>query len=242
MTTYNEAVTEARTLVRRSEDDQWRLAELTWEQVEAGKSRAQWAKDISVTRSHANRLYLIWARWGEYRVPDRPSFAEAYASLKAGVNPEDASAFLEDQRSLSTIRKASPERKAEVARELLSDPEVTQAVVADRDAGTAIFKAQTQRVQDERERVARKRAANPDPVREQLDEQIALHDLQLAINGFVRKANDLLQQVGVVPASERHWLNGEAERLEAVTQQVRYLADHGETRTDAELRALTGGS
>jgi len=30
---YQEAVTEARMLIRRSEADQWRLAQLTWEQV-----------------------------------------------------------------------------------------------------------------------------------------------------------------------------------------------------------------
>src|SRR6266487_2245779 len=59
---YEKAVAEARRLVKRSEEDQWRLAELTWEQVEGGKSRAQWARDVGVGRTSVMRWYKIWAR------------------------------------------------------------------------------------------------------------------------------------------------------------------------------------
>jgi transposase-like protein len=135
----------------------------------------------------------------------------------------------------ASARNLPPEERAKLAAELLNDEEVTEQP----EARTAVAKASIAAQRREQERTEHKRAS--DPVGRRMDENIALLDLQLAINGFVRKATDLLPNVGPVAADQRPWLKGEADRLEIITAEVRYLADHGETRTDAELRAMTGG-
>jgi hypothetical protein len=106
LASYAAAVTEARTLVKRSEADQWRLAELTWQQVEAGKSRRQWAKDIGVSHTHAERLYIVWSTWSGNQVATRPLFAEAYNFSKL---PET-----EPKDDWVPPTPADPERVAEV--------------------------------------------------------------------------------------------------------------------------------
>lgn len=156
------------------------------------------------------------------------TFAE-WVKPRARPDRDHAGAARRFARNLST------EDKAKLAAELLEDPEVVDQPEARRSVARAAIDAQHR----EQERTERKRAA--DPTGRRMDQNIALLDLQGAINTFVRKANELLPNVGPVPASEHHWLTGEAERLDVVTAEIRYLADHGETRTDTELRAMTGG-
>jgi hypothetical protein len=127
---YRDAVAEARRLVRQSEVDQWRLAELTHEQIEAGKTRAQWAKDIGVAASHVGRLYKIWVRWGLQPTAERPPFNEAYRMISERVDdPTEAQARKDERSAVANIRKATPKRKAEIAAELLTEPEVADEVV-----------------------------------------------------------------------------------------------------------------
>ena len=120
---YDEAVTEARRLVKRSEEDQWRLAELTWEMVRGGISQRQWAIDIEVSEAHARFLVHIW---DAYRVrTDRPAFADAYAAAK-GL-PEDR----QERREMEAVKRLQsmpPERKAEIVQELLENPEVRELI------------------------------------------------------------------------------------------------------------------
>jgi hypothetical protein len=62
-------------------EDQWRLAELTFEQVKVnGKTQSQWAKDVGVTQPYASYLVKIGARYNG--VIDRPTFANAYAEAQ----------------------------------------------------------------------------------------------------------------------------------------------------------------
>lgn len=75
---YQEAVDEGRKLVKRSEEDQWRLAQLTWEQLEGGVKAAQWANDIGVSNSYAYRLYKMWQRQSDSDDVHKPKFSEAY--------------------------------------------------------------------------------------------------------------------------------------------------------------------
>lgn len=126
--------------------------------------------------------------------------------------------------------------KAKLAAELLDDENVAN----DPTVLTAQHRASTRRAEKYEQRVTRSRAA--DPIGRRMDEKVALLDLQGAINTFVRDANRLLPEVGPVDPGEAPWLTGETERLETVTANIRYLADHGETRTDAELRTMTGGA
>ena len=132
MSNYTEAVTEARTLVKRSEDDQWRLAELTFQAVEAGTTRKQWAQDVGVSESYAQRLWRVWAQFQDQR--DDVSFSDAYGQI--------APTSSRDGNIDSAIRNMAPERKAEVARGLLREPQVTREVVKDRDVSATFATAE----------------------------------------------------------------------------------------------------
>lgn len=74
--------------------------------------------------------------WAIHRVnSDRPSFADAYAEAKG--MPVDR-AERREMEAVSNIRKATPERKAEIARELLTEPAVVDAVATHR--GSALWR------------------------------------------------------------------------------------------------------
>jgi hypothetical protein len=121
---YQEAVTEARTLVKRSETDQWRLAELTWEQVNSGISQGQWARDTGMARSHVQYLFRVWR--DRPRAASLPNFSDAYVAARHGIDPEESASARQAERAASEIRRLPPERKAEVVREALADPEVAK--------------------------------------------------------------------------------------------------------------------
>jgi transposase len=81
---YQQAADEARHLVRRSEQDWWRLAELTWHQVDAGTDRAQWAADLGVAYQTVNRWVQLWKRFGSVPAAERPRWAEAWRRVARG--------------------------------------------------------------------------------------------------------------------------------------------------------------
>lgn len=139
MTTYADAVAEAQRLVKRSEADQWRLAELTWEQVEAGKTRVQWAKDVGVDERTVGRWYLIW----EHR-QDHPADGGTYSETEAIIRGA-GDGTLRQAEAAGTVRNLPPERQAEVARELLASPGVAERVVADDDTRDTVHKALDER-------------------------------------------------------------------------------------------------
>jgi hypothetical protein len=90
---YQADVAEARGLVKRSEADQWRLAELTYKNsapfgLGGKRNFAQWGRDIGVDDSYAARLYQMWktARQTQDRddvqtPPELPRFADAYKEV-----------------------------------------------------------------------------------------------------------------------------------------------------------------
>lgn len=120
---YRKAVTEGRSLVKRSESDQWRLAELTTHVLAEGREGKQWAADIGVSASHVSRLGKVWAKYGLVVPHNRPTFANAYAEA-TGMPVERSERRLAE--ATSNIRKATPERQHQVARELVSDPAVAR--------------------------------------------------------------------------------------------------------------------
>ena len=143
MITYTDAVAEARQLVKRSEEDQWRLAELTWEQVETGKSQRQWAKDIGVSPSHSRYLYKVWAEFGAHR--DAQSFAEAYNAMLGRDSDVEEHGSQYAANAARAIRNMPPERKAEMAAELLAEPEVAAQVIDDPKARATVRHALDER-------------------------------------------------------------------------------------------------
>ena len=81
---YQQAADEARQLVQRSEQDWWRLAELTWHQVNAGRSRTRWANDLGVAQLTVNRWFQLWSRFGSIPDAERPSYTEAWRTVVRG--------------------------------------------------------------------------------------------------------------------------------------------------------------
>jgi hypothetical protein len=156
---YQDAVTEARMLDKRSEEDQWRLAQLTYEQVETGISRRQWERDTGMSHKRVQVLYRVWERWGGAAAPDRPEFGEAYAEF--GDPARMAEGGQEIGRAKSTVRNLPPEEKAAVIREALEDDEVATRVMRDPATRGGISRAR-QRVWSEQEQgvTARQQASS----------------------------------------------------------------------------------
>jgi hypothetical protein len=219
MTTYTEAVTEARTLVKRSEDDQWRLAELTWEQVQAGKSRRQWAKDIGIHNSTAVRLYQIWERFGAD--PDQHSFAEAYDVVhgRAAAVEEHGSRY--QAEAASAIRNMPPERKAQIVRE---------AVKADPVAAAAASEALDERW-----------AATAKPAPRDRSKADRLSETLLAARAVQRKVNEFANL-----ASSTTWTVPEQEALVPLIDRIISVLDLAKAGVqsgswDEELADLLNG-
>lgn len=137
---YDKAVAEARQLVKRSKADQWRLAELTWEQLEAGKSRRQWAEDVGVSVRSVDAWRAVWARWGVQDLQTRPDWNVAYEQ----VNPTGARPETVDR----AVRNMPPERKAEVVREALADPDVVRQVMDHPETRATVQRVERERVEE----------------------------------------------------------------------------------------------
>lgn len=127
---YQEAVRTARTLVARSEADQWDLARLTWEQVEAGATRRQWAADVGVAESWAGSLYRVWGRWRTSGTEARPSFTEAMAEIHTPARAEDTRETGSEAaaRARQAIRNMPAAERAGVIRDALADQDTADEV------------------------------------------------------------------------------------------------------------------
>jgi hypothetical protein len=147
---YSEAVAEARRLVKRSEEDTWRLAQLTWEQLQAGCTQQQWADDVGLSRRSVRRLAAVWDRFGAAVLANptsRPSAAEAMAEVDPG-----AGHWPNQERTKEALQQMSPEQKAEVVREALAEPEVAERVIRDPDARRSVRQATDRYDHDHQER------------------------------------------------------------------------------------------
>jgi hypothetical protein len=124
--TYQHAVQEARTLAKRSEEDQWRLAQLTWEQAspheDDKKTLTQWAQDIGVHPSYVGRLYKMWDSYQSASHLDRverPKFSEAYNETRPGTTYQPP------------LHNQPVADQAKAVQEALSNPEVASKVFSD---------------------------------------------------------------------------------------------------------------
>jgi len=148
---YGDAVKEARTLVKRSEGDQWRLAQLTWEQVEAGKTRNQWATDIGISGSHASRVYQVWAKWRNRST--RPSFSDAIDELMGGSAGDRLKAMGAREATAEMFRELPTARQATLVHEVArANPDVLRAAVRDPKVYAAISKERISHVVEEADR------------------------------------------------------------------------------------------
>lgn len=122
-TQYQSAVTAFRTLYKRSETDQWRLAQLTYENAspnrdDGKKSLARWALDVGRDDRYVGRMWRMWQKYGQS--PDRPLFNDAYHEFSP------TSAYQSPKLTNQTITQQAAEIQA-----ALSDPEVASKVFAD---------------------------------------------------------------------------------------------------------------
>ena len=143
---YQEAVAEARRLVKRSEEDQWRLAELTWQQLQAGYTQQQWADDIGMPRRTVRRYAAIWERFRASMA--RPTFSEAIVEVDPGTR-------ISPERARQTMQQMPAEQRAEVARELLQDQLVARQVVRDPRISAVVSDAQARERVEREQRVER---------------------------------------------------------------------------------------
>ncbi|MEX2459249.1 MAG: hypothetical protein WD770_09720 [Actinomycetota bacterium] len=135
---YDRALERGRTLLTRSEQDQWELAELTHTVLVAdGRSLRKWAADLGVSKTHVARLRDVWIRYGG--VPDqghRRTFAEYYTLADV---PKDRADEIEREaeetgEGVDRIRrKGRPRDRIEQARELFADRRGMRDALRDAD-------------------------------------------------------------------------------------------------------------
>ena len=236
---YSEAVAEAKRLVKRSEEDQWRLAELTWQAVhEHGKTQREWATDIGRSAATVN----IWAKiWDVYRVnTERPPFADAYAEAK-GLPVDRTERRHAEARA--NLRRATPEQQAEVVNELLRNPEVAERAVniADREVEQNLARARVQRSEREYERAQRNRGEDRELARIERTERWAsvLHDLA-KMNVLGGEVVTAISKLGVDTA-HRDEIESYLTRIGHKLDWVRAQLDGSASNLDDELANLLGG-
>ena len=131
--TYAQAVVRGRFLLKRSEEDQWELAELTFDRTTGPRSvqLKVWAADIGMSESHASRLRSVWERFGQ--IVDRQSFNDCYTMVKV---PRRAAELrrraASSGRSVTAEERASrPRDRREAARGALLDEKQRRDLLAD---------------------------------------------------------------------------------------------------------------
>ena len=136
---YKAAVAQGRTLLARSDQDQWELAELTYQVlvVEKKATLTQWAKDLGVSIGHASTLRNVWVKYGHlYRGKGRSTQTFSHYYTLARSSPERAARVDREAkargRSVTTVdRGLRPADRVKHARELIRDRDVMRDLLGD---------------------------------------------------------------------------------------------------------------
>lgn len=185
---YNDAVREARTLVKRSEIDQWRLAQLTWEQVEAGTSRRQWAKDIEVSYSHTDRLYQIWTKWRDTSRVTRPTYTEAYNQIMGGSPIERG----REQGARQAFAELPEKQQQQIVRNVVkTNPDIMRDVIA-HDSKAAEVARSAVLTRAINERPGRDGDVRTDPTIKRMIEDVKRNDAALAFYAARKAAREVM--------------------------------------------------
>jgi hypothetical protein len=232
---YGTAVAEGRRLLTRSEEDQWRLAELTFDVVEAGSTRMAWASDVGISRSHAGRLYHIWRRWGDVRTDTRPRFLDAYETIKrAGAEDDDAELVNAGEINRIQRERQEPTRhedRVEMATKLLADPEVVKGVLetparARSEIHTQIHEQNAQQRAKAKETAGRKREATAIPI------SAAMSTMAIKIDEWAFALAGLYGDLDELP--EGPWTDSLARSVDHLRYEAQRWLDKL-TREDAEV-------
>jgi hypothetical protein len=222
---YTDAVSEARQLVKRSEADQWRLAELTWEQVESGRTIKDWAADIGVSKRTASAWKAVWTRWRMQELHVRPAWAEAYEQ----VNPTGAKPESVDR----AIRNMPPEKKAAVVREALADPEITRQIMSDPDTRATVQRADRERVEERFERGR----IEPSDTSDRLAAMGADLEWLTALDRAASALAEAQTLMARAPKAAAQRMAG-VKTLDQINERVRVLAEVLGSDVDAEWEAM----
>jgi hypothetical protein len=124
---YREAVREAKRLVKRTEQDHWRLAEITYEQVrDKGVTLRQWASDIGTSHVHVHFLVKVWDDWGGKPLTERPAWADAYAHAQGRPSDPDERSQARRKANADVLLNLPPVERAEMVIRLMTDEEVAR--------------------------------------------------------------------------------------------------------------------
>lgn len=236
MTTYHDAVTEFRQLDDSIETGQWRQAQITWEQLEAGKSAKQWARDVGKSDTHVRTLYKVWDAKSTSRLTATVSFNEAYQQATDGPDWEEKQAL---RRAKSALRQLPPERQVEVMEDASDElPAEQQAQLVDRwtDPLTKDERARVSRDHKDREREIKARLSQqPDAADfNELNLIGAMTNLRLEVEGLVAEWSHR----SLDPSPEAADIL--AQELAGIKRGVELIAEiiQGGEGMDAELQRL----
>jgi hypothetical protein len=229
-------------LNKRTEADKWELARLTAEMIgqrddqDRKISQTSWGRAIGMSPSTAHTYREIGLRYALIAVDKLPAFSQAYEE----VNRPDRAAGREaglsraHAESLTTVRNLPESAKAELVKELVDSAEPGSEVLA--AANRAVYEQDVQR----QRRIDERKAA--DPIGTGLAHNKIVASLNVALNKFGGDVKDLLAQLTVpIGPSLQEGLLLRVEDAETQLAEVRYLAEHGMTKINAEHQALLEG-
>lgn len=128
VTDYAKAVAEGRRLLRRTEEDCWRFAELSASVVGTGVSQRRWGADVGVTQAYVSLLVRTWARFSELPTSERPRWPDALETVRERSETVVSASEERDRRYKRQILKRPLEERVSLTRELLGDREVAREI------------------------------------------------------------------------------------------------------------------
>jgi hypothetical protein len=258
--TYQQAVEQAAAALTRGEDANWELARLTWENTQTRHKEsdratmAQWCEAIREASGRkfsepTGKVYrAIWQEYGQEPIYTRPLWVDAYYAVNksTGKTYEEARETIERKAIERITEIATPEQKREVAAQLLSDPEVADAVIEQPETRRAVYES-LQR-QEQRTEARHNTIRASDPVSNRLDREGALIDLEKLLRTFADQTRTLVAAIGDLPErsegamSPHLFLRQSFVAAEDALGSVRTLLETGTNDLDSFLKnVLSGG-
>lgn len=229
---YQAAVAEAQRLVKRSEADQWRLAELTFEQLQAGVTQDRWAEDVGLSRRTVRRYAAVWERFGAASA-NRTTFADAAFEIDGGgVN-------------MKRIESLPPEQKAQVVKEALADPDVAKRALRDPSTRARLTDAREQVASEIEDTASIRERSTPEGQGFAAAHEISRLRVMFAdATAKVRDAIELRAQIGRVYPDrvQPGMFDRDVADLEGMVDQFKMLDGSGTVTDDEIAQLLEGGS
>ena len=222
---YAKAVTRGRFLLKRSNEDQWELAELTYTIItqEGHGSARRWAAALGVTESYVSRLKAVWERFGKL---DHDQVFSDYLT-RVSVSPERERELDREARrtgrTISSVHRSRREQER-AAREALLDRKQRRQLLADAT------------IREVLERELRGPKPKPSPPRRRRDFVVELKEIRDQLNQLLV---DMLDR-GVAKEEKRELLAELVELQVALVRMESFVKTGSRTFEDA-LEAMLAG-